>query len=519
MPRQRAAVAASTSGTAAAAAASSSSSTRAASTPRLRSSAKLASAAAATSASAGTSHTPGPPPAAAAAFARTPALLLDRRLSSSSSSAQRGAAAKSSLRRRYGDGYDDDDDDGDGGGDDDDGEGGGDGGGTAAPVDRPVDRAAVGGGRVNGRKSAATSAVAAAHAVAAAERSHAVDGPNPPQGDDPYRTAYLRRRLDACEVPPNERTLAGRLRLFPTNEVMEEAVFPVMTGMNVVGRFPDRAMVPDAWSVPMDVTGVSSVHALIEVSANGFEHFIEDLGSTNGTRFGQHQYVLHESKMYELSHNKLVYFGTAYCRYERVSPGPSLGEPVVDSSQVSTPGMQKAKVVSDSDGTEADDTFIKPPLPSTLLGKPSTPIAPTQLVSISPAPTVPTQTIENLPDTLPTHLIHQFRSTVLMDHPNPKSYLAEPTLPVADEETDSIFERSRGTSAPHASFCSDVEQTMLTDPLRETAANGTHGRTVSPTLIPEAAPAGRLSRSLSPTIAPNAMVRRDSSPRFGNVSP
>nr|KAJ3423184.1 Mediator of DNA damage checkpoint protein 1 [Polyrhizophydium stewartii] len=85
---------------------------------------------------------------------------------------------------------------------------------------------------------------------------------------------------------------------------------PVKTGINLVGAARNSA------SICLDIKGVSGLHALIEVSADGAEHFIEDIESTNGTSIGLSQFVLTPRRLYQLTHNKIIHFGPARCRYE-----------------------------------------------------------------------------------------------------------------------------------------------------------------------------------------------------------
>eukprot|EP00842_Homolaphlyctis_polyrhiza_P005615 jgi/Hompol1/6054/HPOL_000266-RA len=88
------------------------------------------------------------------------------------------------------------------------------------------------------------------------------------------------------------------------------AMFAVFTGLTLVGSSsPDVA-------IRLSLQGVSGVHAIIEVSPDGCEHFIEDLDSTNGTNIGTASYPLTKFRLYQLTHNKIINFGPSRCLYE-----------------------------------------------------------------------------------------------------------------------------------------------------------------------------------------------------------
>ncbi|KAI8838984.1 hypothetical protein BC829DRAFT_31891 [Chytridium lagenaria] len=129
---------------------------------------------------------------------------------------------------------------------------------------------------------------------------------------------YLRKRL---EDDTEDKRVVAYLRVFAGADDQEETQIAVYSGINIVGRAGGRFN-----GVCLDIVGVSSIHAIIEVSADGLEHFVEDLQSTNGTCVGEKGYKLFSNKLYELAHNKLLQFGPMQCRYERVNPGFGLGE-------------------------------------------------------------------------------------------------------------------------------------------------------------------------------------------------
>ncbi|KAI8835556.1 hypothetical protein BC829DRAFT_436820 [Chytridium lagenaria] len=128
---------------------------------------------------------------------------------------------------------------------------------------------------------------------------------------------YLRKRL---EDDIDDKRVVAYLRVLASDRQGEEQI-AVNSGINVVGRAGGRFN-----GVSLDTVGVSSVHAIIEVSEDGLEHFVEDLQSTNGTCIGMKGYKLFPNKLYELAHNKMIAFGPTTCFYERVNPGIGLGE-------------------------------------------------------------------------------------------------------------------------------------------------------------------------------------------------
>ncbi len=90
---------------------------------------------------------------------------------------------------------------------------------------------------------------------------------------------------------------------YPTGNL----IFPIKTGINFIGSAAGA-------NVVLKDHGVSGLHALIEISDDGTEHFIEDLASTNGTLYGS--LMLFEYKMYQLAHQKELTFGPTRAIYE-----------------------------------------------------------------------------------------------------------------------------------------------------------------------------------------------------------
>ncbi|KAJ3320163.1 Mediator of DNA damage checkpoint protein 1 [Boothiomyces sp. JEL0866] len=74
-------------------------------------------------------------------------------------------------------------------------------------------------------------------------------------------------------------------------------IHKIYNGTNIIGSAPKV-------DVYLDGVGVSSYHAIIEISPDGSEHFIEDLSSTNGTFLGIAEYRLCSKRMYQLMDNK-----------------------------------------------------------------------------------------------------------------------------------------------------------------------------------------------------------------------
>ncbi|KAJ3312315.1 Mediator of DNA damage checkpoint protein 1 [Boothiomyces sp. JEL0838] len=83
----------------------------------------------------------------------------------------------------------------------------------------------------------------------------------------------------------------------------------IYNGTNIVGSAPKV-------DVHVEGVGVSSYHAIIEISPDGSEHFIEDLSSTNGTFLGTAEYRLCSRRLYQLLDNKIITFGPTKCQYK-----------------------------------------------------------------------------------------------------------------------------------------------------------------------------------------------------------
>ncbi|KAI8925665.1 hypothetical protein BC831DRAFT_512372 [Entophlyctis helioformis] len=132
------------------------------------------------------------------------------------------------------------------------------------------------------------------------------------QHGSPKRTVAHLRRLRSTEG-----SLAADVDLYAIDESF--APYPVCTGLTTIGSATDGSV-----DIILVSTGVSGLHALIEVSPNGDEHFVEDLDSTNGSNIGDSQYKLTPRRLYQLTHNKLISFGPISFRYEFVRPRSSI---------------------------------------------------------------------------------------------------------------------------------------------------------------------------------------------------
>jgi hypothetical protein len=75
------------------------------------------------------------------------------------------------------------------------------------------------------------------------------------------------------------------------------------------------------------LVSLSSLLIGLEVSPDGYEHFIEDLESTNRTYIGHYEYPLSAFKLYQLTDGKELTLGPLKCvyRYEN-SLQSTLGE-------------------------------------------------------------------------------------------------------------------------------------------------------------------------------------------------
>ncbi|KAJ3196722.1 Mediator of DNA damage checkpoint protein 1 [Irineochytrium annulatum] len=206
-------------------------------------------------------------------------------------------------------------------------------------------------------------------AAAAAPERHFIRETTPPQQDPAVhflesmgdkmpkeRREYLADLIRRNHGNP--RKAVGRLTVLNKSDAEVVETHDVMIGLNFVGRATSG--VPNA--VVFRTEGVSSFHAIIEVSPDGAEHFVEDIGSTNGVCLGIGRYKLMERRLYQLVHGKLVHFGPVGCKYEHLYPAsenPAEWQSETDSdgktSQVELLPGPPAKAVSPFiDDTEAD---------------------------------------------------------------------------------------------------------------------------------------------------------------------
>ncbi|KAJ3015056.1 hypothetical protein HKX48_004799 [Thoreauomyces humboldtii] len=131
-------------------------------------------------------------------------------------------------------------------------------------------------------------------------------------------------------------------------------LFPVFTGINFIGYGSEPV------DIALPVAGVSTFHALLDISRNMQEQFIEDLSSTNGTTLGRYQggHRLRSYCLYQLKAGKLLRFSNVDCRYEPVVAVTDLGEPPqhlgsIQKTQESTPSVA-------DDESLADDRYDEP---------------------------------------------------------------------------------------------------------------------------------------------------------------
>ncbi|TPX57819.1 hypothetical protein SpCBS45565_g08149 [Spizellomyces sp. 'palustris'] len=203
------------------------------------------------------------------------------------------------------------------------------------------------------------------------------------------KESYIDKRL-RDDLPDEEKKLVAYLCVLAGGNFERDQRFPIRTGMNFVGRSTPEC------DIFLPTLGVSNMHALIEVSPDGTEHFVEDLGSTNGTTYGASGYRLAPFRLYQLSHDKLLCFEPVKCRYEMVQPLPvGLGEefPGVDkfTSLEETSAVETTGTQLQENGKDVNTSTERQPSPNTgpplSLRTSVTSFTPTQMVSLNVAPT------------------------------------------------------------------------------------------------------------------------------------
>ncbi|KAJ3123297.1 PAX-interacting protein 1 [Nowakowskiella sp. JEL0407] len=130
---------------------------------------------------------------------------------------------------------------------------------------------------------------------------------------------YIDDLLKLRKQNPANQTLVGNLRILPPNHSQadgqsqtEEKIFPIYTGFTIIGR-------DERCDIKLE-NGVSSLHCMLEISADGSEVFLQDLYSTNGTYLGPLEYKMQEMKMYQISHNKLITIGSVGTSFTLAQP-------------------------------------------------------------------------------------------------------------------------------------------------------------------------------------------------------
>ncbi|KAJ3148169.1 hypothetical protein HK101_002171 [Irineochytrium annulatum] len=134
----------------------------------------------------------------------------------------------------------------------------------------------------------------------------------------------------------------GRLLAWAGDGALQK-VYPIMAGLNVIGSRAEDG--PNHVTIESDQ--VDEVHAIIEVSCDGTEHFVEDIGSLHGIAVGLGRWKLFPYRSYELTHGKTVYFGGVRCIYEHLHPRTD------DNNELPQAPQQTEVVVEDSSGREA----------------------------------------------------------------------------------------------------------------------------------------------------------------------
>ncbi|KAJ3180657.1 Mediator of DNA damage checkpoint protein 1 [Geranomyces variabilis] len=126
---------------------------------------------------------------------------------------------------------------------------------------------------------------------------------------------YIRLRLEA-EIPESQKQVVARLREISNDGSLScnPITIDIRTGLNFIGSSEADC------DIYIPTTGVSGIHAVIDVCADGIEHFVEDMSSTNGTHFGLHRYRLIPFRLYQLRHNQIISFDPAKFRYEMLEP-------------------------------------------------------------------------------------------------------------------------------------------------------------------------------------------------------
>ncbi|KAJ3285704.1 hypothetical protein HK104_009368, partial [Borealophlyctis nickersoniae] len=285
---------------------------------------------------------------------------------------------------------------------------------------------------------------------------------------------YVARRL-RDDIPPETKKLVAHLRVFAVSDtVKEEMVFPIRTGISLVGR----SSTGNDTDVVLPAHGVSGLHALIEVSADGYEHFIEDLASTNGTTIGTAQFRITPFKMYQLTHGKELSFVPARCRYEFVDV-PTVGFGDVEDVTEEIPVEGSVETTAG----EARVVQVNQPgsvIPSSMAEGPSQPaiaaaaVPPPAATSLMPPPAAP---IPSVPQT------GAYTPTISVSLNVAPTQSVSPIIPTTQPVPDGV--------APTQAFAADVAGTQMVE------------ADIEPTLAPDSGTTATVSVSSgAPATAP-----------------
>ncbi|KAI8907064.1 hypothetical protein DFJ77DRAFT_188484 [Powellomyces hirtus] len=155
---------------------------------------------------------------------------------------------------------------------------------------------------------------------------------------------YVELRLEEQlpEEQRNKQTVVGHLRRLSPHlgdSDPGEILWPIHRGVNLIGRSEEEC------SVVIQEEGISAVHALIEVLPSGVHHFVEDIGSTNGTHLGEGRDSLCPYRLYELAHNQIVSFNPVTFRYEKLNLEPRAVSVLsnVEPDSVESPPLKVSK--------------------------------------------------------------------------------------------------------------------------------------------------------------------------------
>lgn len=128
------------------------------------------------------------------------------------------------------------------------------------------------------------------------------------------------------EYPESQRKIAAYLRIFKGPDIEQEQRLPLYNGSTVLGS------ATNAVGLYIKGRGVSGIHAIIEISQDCRNHFIQDMNSTNGTFIGNHE--LASMRFYQILDTQEITLGPTKCRYEIVNQGDEALETSNETSAV-----------------------------------------------------------------------------------------------------------------------------------------------------------------------------------------